>query len=310
MCTIRISLRYYLGTDIPVVKNIPVIYKDFLNHLVSNDEKSFNYILDWIGFAIKKRNYTVLTTIGDQGIGKGVLGDIIKALVGDSNFTLTDNKLIQKDFNAQLRNKRVVYLDEILIKTSGETNKCKSLINDTVEIEGKGIDAVTVKNFASIYASSNDLDAINLQGDDRRFSIVELTDVKLKDNFSHNIADLISQNNINEFARFLWHRDIDEKKMLNVFTSTRTEEVRESTLNTWQDYMLTQFLYEHSGETLLMDSVCESIKTYMDDYNFKIGRAAITRLSKKYPSRFSVVRPDVEKGKPRKYYIKISKDQN
>jgi hypothetical protein len=301
---------FYSGGDIPikVVKELPEIYKDFLNHLVDNDQKSFNYILDWVANAIKKRNYTILTTIGNQGIGKGVLGDIIKMLVGDANFSLTDNKLVQKDFNAQLKNKRIIYLDEILIKTSSELNKFKSLINDTVEVEAKGVDAITTQNYASIYTSSNDMDAINLPGDDRRFSIVNLTDKKLKDNFNHKIEDLLIESNIEKLGQYLWHRDVDERKMLDVFISERTATIREATLNTWQDYMITEYVYKHAGKMIPLQDVCDDIKNDLDDFNFRIGRAALTKLCNKYPEKFSIIRPAAKPGKARKYYVKIPKD--
>lgn len=302
---------FYSSGDVKIEKTmeLPLIYKDFIDHLVDNDEASFNYILDWVGHAIKKRNYTILTTIGNQGIGKGVLGDIIKLLVGEKNFSLTDNKLVQKDFNAQMKNKRLIYLDEVLIKTSSELNKFKSLINDTVEVEGKGVDAITTQNYASIYTSSNDLDAINLPGDDRRFSIVNLTSKKLKDNFEHNIGDLLSDNNIERLGQYLWHREINERKMLDVFISDRTATIREATLNTWQDYMITEYVYKHAGRQIPLDEVCKDIKESLDDFSFRLGRAALTKLSNKYPEKYQVVRPTAKTGKARKYYVKIPKEQ-
>lgn len=295
--------------EIEKVEKIPKIYKDFLMHLVDKDELSYDYILDWTANAMRYRNFCILTTIGQQGIGKGVLGDIFMKLVGDSNYSLTDNKLIQKDFNAQLKNKRIIYLDEILVKTSSEINKFKSLINSTVEVELKGVDAVTVENFASIYTSSNDLDAINLSGDDRRFSIVNLTSKKLKDFFKHKIPDLLLDENIEQFAKYLWNRPLDEKKMLDVFVSKRTDEIRAATLNSWEDFMLDEYCNTFAGKQIAITEVVKDIKEALDDFSFRIGRAALQKLQNKYPHKFQVIRPAAKAGKARKYYIKINEKQ-
>jgi len=84
---------------------LPPMYDKFLSYLTGGDKASYNYILDWLATSIKSRNYCILATIGNQGIGKGVLGTIMEKLVGVHNYTLTDNRLITKEFNAQILNK-------------------------------------------------------------------------------------------------------------------------------------------------------------------------------------------------------------
>lgn len=294
---------------IEVVETLPAIYSDFLDHLVDKDKASKNYILDWLATAVKDRNYTILTTIGQQGIGKGVLGEIMRKLVGESNFTLTDSKLITKDFNAQMKNKRIIYLDEIMAKSTSEINKFKSLINDTVEVEGKGVDAITTQNFSSIYTSSNDLDSINLSADDRRFSIVNLTTKKLKDHFAYEINDLLTDENIDLLGRYLWGREVNKRKMLDVFISSRTEEIRAATLNSWQDYFLDVYCDKYAGRTIVLTEVAKDVIDALDDYTFKIGRVAFQKLQSKYPHRFEVIRPAAKQGKARKYFIKIHENK-
>jgi len=102
---------------IPETK-LPNMYKTFLMHLVNNDKESYEYVLDWLATAIKSRNYTILTTIGNQGIGKGVLGEIMRELLGPKNFYKTECRLLTKDFNKQILNKKLVYIDELKIKNA------------------------------------------------------------------------------------------------------------------------------------------------------------------------------------------------
>ena len=78
---------------------IPPLYEKFFIHLVKDHEKSYVYVLHWLSNAMKYRNYCVLTAIGSQGIGKGVLGEIMRLLAGEKNFHTSDTRLITKDFN-------------------------------------------------------------------------------------------------------------------------------------------------------------------------------------------------------------------
>ena len=161
------------------VDTIPKRYEKFFKHLTDDKKSEYDYILSWLANAIQNRNFCVLSAIGAPGIGKGVLGEIMVGLVGSSNFCKTDNRLIRKDFNSQFKNKRLVFCDEINIKKTDHMNKFKDLINQRIEIEGKGENAVNSENFASIYIASNNMDSLFVPENDRRFSIIELTSKRL-----------------------------------------------------------------------------------------------------------------------------------
>ena len=199
------------GLEVSRRVEIPQIYKVFFIHLVKDHDESYTYVLFWLANAMRFRNYCVLTAIGNQGIGKGVLGEIMCLLVGEKNFHTSDTRLITKDFNKQFKNKRIVFCDEIQILKTEHVNKFKALINDMIEIEGKGENAVEAKNYASIYIASNNFDSIRLTDDDRRFSIIELTDEKLIHKMSTDqISSLIEPDNIKPLAEYLWHLSIDK----------------------------------------------------------------------------------------------------
>lgn len=284
---------------------IPVLYKKFLEHLVNNDTDSYEYILDWIANAMQDRNYTILTTIGNQGIGKGVLGDIMRKLFGDSNFVKTECRVLTKDFNKQILNKKLVYIDELKIKNSSEENKLKTLINDYVEIEGKGVDAKEVKNFASVYVSSNELDSIRLRGDDRRFSIINLTDKKLMNIMNSNeIESLFDEFNISQLAYYLYHRSVDKNKMMKVFESKRTEEVRASSLKGWEEYVIDELAIDYEGDSVPLTELSDKIE---DRYGsrYRPSKAAFKRLEELYPNVIKVIRK--RQGDRRIWNVEFSK---
>jgi len=282
--------HFYSCGEVPVVKTseIPSLYRKFLMHLVNNHVGSFNYILDWLANAIQARNYCILTTIGKQGIGKGMLGEIMKLIVGNENYAKTDNRLLDKEFNSQINNKVIVYLDEIEVRKTSQENKLKDLINNHIEVEKKGVDAKMTKNYASFYLSSNNLDAIKIPADDRRFSIVELTSSKLYTVMtSAEISSLLDPSNVAEFARFLYYRKVDPEKMLRVFKTTRSIELRLNNLKGWQEWFIEDYCFDHAGEDILIDDVKQIIQ---EKFGFSIapGRPAFQKLETLFPERFRV----------------------
>ena len=270
-------------------ESLPSLYKEFFLHLVNDHEDSFLYVLNWLSNAIRYRNYCVLTAIGNQGIGKGVLGEIMRLLVGEKNFHTSDTRLITKDFNKQFKNKRIVFCDEIQILKIEHVNKFKALINDMIEIEGKGENAVELKNYASIYIASNNFDSIRLTDDDRRFSIIELTDKKLINKMTTDqINDLIEPESVKKLAEYLWSLPIDQDAMKKPFRSSRTEEVRLAGLKDWEEWLFDDYAIDNEGETVKLSDVSEAVETEFGS-KFKPSRRALKKLQEVYPKKFTLI---------------------
>jgi hypothetical protein len=292
------------GLEVSRRVEIPHLYKVFFIHLVKDHEESYIYVLHWLSNAMRFRNYCVLTAIGNQGIGKGVLGEIMRLLVGEKNFHTSDTRLITKDFNKQFKNKRIVFCDEIQILKTEHVNKFKALINDMIEIEGKGENAVEAKNYASIYIASNNFDSIRLTDDDRRFSIIELTDEKLIHKMSTDqISSLIEPDNIKQLAEFLWNLSIDKDAMKIPFKSARTEEVRLAGLKDWEEWLFDDYAIENQGKTVELKHVSEAVESEFGA-KFKPSRRALKRLQEVYPKKFTISYKVRDNGK-RAWYVKF-----
>ena len=290
--------KYYScgEVQIPKLDVIPTIYDKYLKHLVNGDVKSYEYVLDWLTTAITSRNYCILTTIGNQGIGKGVLGEIMMRLVGEQNFTKSGKRIVDKDFNGQISGKRILYVDEVVISNADQENRMKDLINDYIEVEKKGVDAKLSRNYSSIYFSANQLDAIKITSDDRRFSIIELTNVKLKDVMNKNeIGSLLLEENIEKFAQYLYHRKVDSNKMMNVFTSPRLELIKAEQLNTWQEWLIEEFIPDNRGQKFTVRQVSEIVE---EEWGSKCrpGRGALQKLERVYSNKLRIFK-DVSSGK-------------
>jgi hypothetical protein len=282
---------FYDNKEIKKVNELPELYEKYFNHLVGRDSKSFNYILDWIAFGLQDRNFCILTTIGMSGAGKGKLSEILELVFGKSNFTRTGNNLLTKDFNAQVANKQLVYINEASVKDQSQEERVKALVDFSIEIEKKGQDAYNATNYANFYFSSNFLDSIRIPEKDRRFSIVNLTDKQLEDVMTgKEIDDLLLSENICELARYLYYRPVEKQNMIKPFKSERTEEVREAGLSAWQEWFLDDYCIEKAGQTIPMKDVTEAIFNEFG-YKFRPSKAAFRILQNIYPKKFKVFKP-------------------
>lgn len=293
----------YRNNKLEPVTQIPEMYEKFLKHLVNGHEGSYNYILDWLSHAIRDRNRCALVTIGKPGIGKGILGGIMKGLVGEENFFWGADKMFKERFNPQLSNKRIVYCDEFKIKTRADEDSLKLMANDTIEVEKKGVDAAEIKNYASLYMSSNHLDSLRIPADDRRFSVVELTKEKIVHTWSeHAINDLFDPANIDKFARFLYFRDYNRSRMLLPFKTKYSEEIRAAALFEWQEWFLDDYCIDNAGKTVSMKQVREDIGEEFG-YNKAPGSPKFQRLEEDYPNKFHLYRK--REGNKRPYFIEF-----
>jgi hypothetical protein len=300
---------FYTGGKLQPTKinTIPDVYGKFLNHLVGDgyeSKASYDYIINWLANGLKRKNYCILTTIGKQGIGKGVLGSIMKQLFGMSNYYEGGDRMFKGTFNSQIADRRLVYCDEISIKDREDEDRLKLVVNDSIEIEKKGIDAKISTNYASFYISSNHMDSITITADDRRFSIVELTDQKLLKVMSpEEIRSLLKPDNIAKLANYLWHVEVNEKEMSQVFITERTSAIRAMGLKEWESWVLEEYCPANVGKEIKLYDVGDAVKDQFG-YGTRVGRGRFMELQNKYPEFFKVV--STKDGNKTVWVIRIS----
>ncbi len=288
---------------------LPEIYAEFFNILVQNDEANLKFLLSWMAYSLRGRNKTTLVTLGAQGSGKGVLGIILSLLHGPSNYSYTDGKKITDGFNSFLNNVTMVYFDEIEIKTTDQENSFKMLANDEIMIREMYKDYVRKTNHANIYMSSNNLSSIRVNSEDRRYSILNITNQKLInqpgwEDMDSKITALYKLENIELLARFLWHYEYDVNALLRKFESERSKEIKQASITDWEDYFLNVYCIKRAGETLLMQTVKGELREEMDNSGMnKLTQNSFKNLADKVKSLsptgdwvFQLVRPVLPDG--------------
>lgn len=277
-------------------QTLPPIYETFLRHLTGNDDPSFEYLLDWIANSLQGRNLTILTAIGEEGIGKGILGELLEDLHGKSNFVKVRDNVFKEKFNGPLENKTLVYVDEIKIESRESLDRIKDVVNWQIEIEKKGEDQISIRNNASFYLSSNSFDAIPIEHGQRRFSVIQLTDEKLKDSVIIKswpsvqvfVDELRSPENVDKLARFLFFKSLSHN-MIDVFTSDRLEDVKEAGLREWEYWLIYSGIRGNEGKTYdisaIQNGICREFPRLKPP-----GRRKLEELAQKYPSLIRVRR--------------------
>ena len=155
----------------------------FKNHLRDNichgDLDLFKFVWDWFADIIQhpaKKNGVILVIRGEQGAGKGFIGEVVMSKILGSLYTiLNDPEALANRFNSVLSNKLFVHLDEAFF--SGEhsvRNKIKTLSTSPfVQIELKGHEKIKHPNYMRLFITTNNEWACPAERGDRRYCVLD-----------------------------------------------------------------------------------------------------------------------------------------
>lgn len=302
--------NYYRGTPVRQVVQPPRIISDFLLQLVDGDIESFEFIQDFITEGLWHKNETNLVSIGEQGVGKNLFGQLCQRVFGSHNSHFGRDEVLKRHFNGQLRNKTFLHLDEINLNDEA-ISRLKILSNPEIEIESKGKDAISVKNYLNIYISSNSYDALGrIEPGDRRYSIINLTQQRFVGSPVCKQFDELEKANgkpvqclwdlcekeVADFACFLWHRKIS-RNMFLPFRAKYTERINFNQSPQWTQWILTEYAQDRLGrQPVAVSDVQQALREFYDDLGvfgngIKVpGRRLLEKASKNFPGVFKVVR--------------------
>jgi hypothetical protein len=178
------ALNLHERTLVKSIDGDPKPWLDFMEYLIPNPVER-NEMLRWCATLIArpeiKMEYGVLMASEHQGIGKTTLGaSILAPLVGFDNVGYpSEGDIVNSNFNDWIANKRLVIVNEIYSGHSWKAyNKLKSYITDkSIYVNVKYQKGYTVENWAHMFACSNSLRALRMEGDDRRWFYPEVTEI-------------------------------------------------------------------------------------------------------------------------------------
>lgn len=218
-----------IGTDISIINaynppewrtlkerkgSIPDLIQKLITHLFPRPEE-IEQVLDWMHYAVVKRNQTVLSLVGPRGSGKTLFYQVLASVVGHDLSEMVPPSALNSQFNSQLHNNRLVFFDEVDLQDKTAMDAVKRNLNDIIPIEKKGVDAFTAINYSSQIMATNDMAKFEVKHTDRRYSIPEVNSKDLKYSMSEEeIATLVAAvsresmdlDMIAEFGYFLLNR--------------------------------------------------------------------------------------------------------
>jgi Holliday junction resolvase-like predicted endonuclease len=246
------------------------IRKVLLN-LHDGNEKHLEWTLDWLATIIQdirmgRPQLTGVATIfygPSQGVGKGVLGEVLRALVGTRNMVTIRQQELDETFNGWAAGKLLVVANEVFSsenRTEAESNRLKPYISDpTIQVREMYAMPVERPNVSNWVAFSNNLRPVPVEQRDRRYTLFKVGP-PIDPNLGGRVADDARAGGpgVRAFLRHLLER---EPTVFRRYTPLATEAKAE-----------VQYDTAHSGEKFVHDLLKgDGFHALADDYIRECG---------------------------------------
>lgn len=156
------------------------LWDNFFEFIAPNTEDRL-HLEQWLANCVlrpQERNQFALLLHGkSNGTGKGTIQSMLVKLVGDWNtFKPADSKeWALSRFNADIKRKTLLILDELYYDGYEVANKMKPLITEPVlDVEAKGKPLERVDNWLNVLATSNSTQPLWLDKSDRRWFVLRV----------------------------------------------------------------------------------------------------------------------------------------
>lgn len=186
------------GRDVPNAYNlwqgfaceaIPGDCTLFLEHIKSNicagNEDYYTYLMGWMARCVQVpdcQGEVAIVLRGEMGTGKGIMARTLGSLFGRHFLQVSDPKHLVGSFNLHLRDCVLLFSDEAFWAGDKKHEAVlKSLITeDTLAIEGKGIDLVAGANYIHLIMASNSTWVVPAGAQERRFFVLDVSSDKMQ----------------------------------------------------------------------------------------------------------------------------------
>lgn len=238
-------------TDItPVVDHIKVV-------ICKNDEKIFEYFINWLTHIIQKpwqKTDVAPILIGEQGVGKSILFEnlIIPYVIGSRYCKTIDNVGILKNKHFSLAETLLLRFEEALFAGDREASSMlkQKITGKSHIVDDKFKDIREVESFLNVVIISNNEHCIHIDVGDRRYLMLECDSVhKCDTEYFDKLSQLFTPEGGHAFYKYLMSRT------LHFIGRPPTTKLKEDVINMGKDG-LTRFIDEaKSGELEGFDKI-------------------------------------------------------
>lgn len=163
-----------------------------LTRYVMRTPENFDWFLKWLAYPLQHPGTKLLQAVfvwsRMHGVGKNfVIEPFIKNIYGDNYATINAIDL-ESGFNAWARCKQFIFGEEVYVSDKRERENTMGRIKQfitspDVVINAKYRPVETLTNYAQMYMTANQPNALSLDRGDRRFMVVHAPEKKLADSF-------------------------------------------------------------------------------------------------------------------------------
>lgn len=188
----------------------------FLKHaslIVGNDPAALDYFIKWLAQLVQEPGRLIgiaLVFVSDEGAGKNLFWDTFFKMLGKHYYFETANpehELFGKHANGR-KFKLLIDIDEAKMKdTFGNSDRLKNMItSEHFNYEQKGVDPVTLRNYARIVLTTNNELCVKITDNNRRYVVFETSNEKIGNlgyfsEFARYMSDRSNQKAIMEYLR-------------------------------------------------------------------------------------------------------------
>ena len=158
------------------------LFKDHIFKIIASGDKFiFEWILTWLARICQdpggERPGTAIVLRGEQGVGKGCFLSNFGKLFGNHYMQINNQKQLISRFNNHLKDVIFLFVDEgFWAGDKGGEGVLKGLITeDTLSIESKGKDIITIKNHINLVMASNNSWVVPTGFGERRFFVLNVS---------------------------------------------------------------------------------------------------------------------------------------
>lgn len=238
--------------------------------LANGDRAHARYIIGWLADMVQnpgRKPGVALVFKGGKGAGKDTLAVALRRIVGKRHVAHVNRPdALTNRFNAPFATAILAHVEEAF--WSGAHDKkgtLQSLItSETLPIEKKGIDTVTVDSFLRLIMTTNESWAVPASHDERRYAVFDVSDSRIgdRDYFAALYAEIEGGGPAGLLAHLL---DVDVSDF-NVRDVPQTEALRDQKLNTLRGVERWWFEFLHKGDLGEFEDWEETATVERDDF--------------------------------------------
>jgi hypothetical protein len=223
-------------------------HQPFLDHLRDNvcqgDENHFLYLIRWMARAVQKpgeQGHVAVVLRGGRGTGKGTVAQIFGSLWGRHFLHISSAKHLVGQFNAHLRDCVFLFADEAFYAGDKQhESTLKTLVTeDTLIVEGKGIDAEVAPNYVHLIMASNDEWVVPAGPDERRYFILDVGEGKKQDKaYFRALHQAMNEGGRESLLHFLMTMDLSDYEVREIPQTDALRDQKQQSLTPQEEWWL------------------------------------------------------------------------